>query len=147
MTKRLGPYSNTRRITAADYSSTAGRVLLKTTADLVAQLGGDPSPAEALLIQSAAVKSTRLYLLTERILNPEAADLTSDEHCLAWMNSLRHDLLALGLERRVKDVTPSLAEILKEHAKSGDAPTKKQPARADDATNAINTAKPLEFDE
>ena len=33
---------------------------------------------------------------------------------------MRMDLMALGLQRRIKDVTPSLADILKQHAKEND---------------------------
>ena len=40
----------------------------------------------------------------------------TDHHALAWLNSMRLDLMALGLERRARDVTPtSLADIIKRH--------------------------------
>ncbi len=124
-TKRLGPSSRQHRITTLDYTTTAGRVLHQVTADLVSQVGGDPSPAEALLIQSVAIKATRLFLLSEKLLNPETCDLKGDEHALAWLNSMRMDLMALGLERRIRDVTPSLASILKQHAEEDAKPPKR----------------------
>ena len=72
-------------------------------ADLASDLGGDPTTAERLLIQSAAVKATRLSLLADQLL--DGVEIQTDQHhVLAWSNSLRLDLIALGLERRAKTV-------------------------------------------
>jgi hypothetical protein len=110
----IGAFSTDRRLTSLDSRTKAGRILRQTCRDLTAQLGGDPSPAETLLIQSAAIKAVRLYLLSEKLLADGA--IGSDEHALAYLNSMRLDLVALGLKRRAKDVTPSLAEILASHS-------------------------------
>ena len=58
-----GPTSRTDRLTRLDRRTTIGRVLRDTAAQLVADIGGDPSAAERLLIQNAAVKATKLHLL------------------------------------------------------------------------------------
>lgn len=80
-------------------------------AELTADLGGDPSAAERLLIQAATVKAVRLNLLAEQLL--DGVEVQSDQHnVLAWANSLRHDLQALGLQRRSKDVTPDLSDYI-----------------------------------
>ena len=78
----------------------------KVEADLTSDVGGDPSTAERLLIQAAAVKATRVALLSEKLL--EGGEPGEDgHHALAWLNSMRLDLVALGLQRRAKLVTPT----------------------------------------
>ena len=65
---------------------------------------GDPTTAQGLLIQSAALKATRLALLSEQLLDGTPPSEGSDHHALAWLNSLRLDLMALGLERRERQI-------------------------------------------
>ena len=65
---------------------------------------GAPTTAQALLIQSAALKATRLSLLSEQLLDGNPPSEGSDHHALAWLNSLRLDLMALGLERRERQI-------------------------------------------
>jgi hypothetical protein len=87
-------------------------VLRTAIAVLTAHVGGDPSAAEALLIQSAGLKAKRaLLLLSEKLLAGGEVGVDGDRRCLAWLNSMRQDLAALGLARRVRDVTPTLARI------------------------------------
>lgn len=94
--------------------------MLRTTlSDLTAHCGGAPSAAERLLIQSAAIKATRLYLLSEKLLGGGEIGEDGDHHALAWLNSMRQDLTAIGLERRVRDVTPTIAEIAARHRGAG----------------------------
>ncbi len=108
---KVGPFSKDRNIATLDRRTKPGRVLRTTVADLTRHLGGCPSPAEALIIQSAALKATRLYLLSEKLLAGGEIGEDGDHHALAWLNSMRQDLTALGLASRVKDVTPSIADI------------------------------------
>ena len=76
---------------------------------------GDASAPQRLLVQSAALKATRLALLTDQLLDGEPPSEGSDHHALAWLNSLRLDLQALGLERK-GPATIDLATYLKEQA-------------------------------
>ena len=116
----LGPFARDRSLTTIDRRTKAGRVLRQVRADLTAQLGGDPSPAEALIIQSAAVKATRLFLVSEQILSGVNFSQGSDAHALAYLNSMRQDLTALGLKRVARDVSPKLEDILRDHAAKGE---------------------------
>jgi hypothetical protein len=116
----LGPFARDRSLTTIDRRTKAGRVLRQVRADLTAQLGGDPSPAEALIIQSAAVKATRLFLMSEQILSGVNFSEGSDVHALAYLNSMRQDLTALGLKRVARDVSPKLEDILRDHAAKGE---------------------------
>jgi hypothetical protein len=68
--------------------------------ELMDHLGADASAPQRLLVQSAALKATRLSLLTEQLLDGKPLSEGSDHHALAWLNSLRLDLQALGLERK-----------------------------------------------
>lgn len=106
---RVGPFSKGRNISSLDRRTKAGRVLRTTIADLRDHLGGHPSPAEALLVQSASLKATRLYLLSEKLL--AGGEIGNDGMMLAWLNSMRQDLTALGLQRRERDITPDIHTI------------------------------------
>jgi hypothetical protein len=115
-TKPVGPFSKDRRLTTLDARGKVGRLLRQTRLDLTEQVGGDPSPAEALIIQSAALKAARLFLLSEKLIGGDDLAEGSDHHALAWLNSMRLDLMALGLGRRIRDITPDLSTILREHS-------------------------------
>jgi hypothetical protein len=79
--------------------------------ELMAHIGDATAP-QRLIVQAAALKATRLALLTEHVLDGNPPSGGSDHHCLAWLNSMRLDLQALGLERR-EHATINLAEYLK----------------------------------
>ena len=101
--KRVGPFSRPETLSRLDRRTKAGRVMRSVEADLTSDLGGDPSTAERLLIQAAAVKATRVSLLSERLLEGEEPG-EDGHHALSWLNSLRLDLVALGLQRRARDI-------------------------------------------
>jgi DUF1680 family protein len=70
-------------------------------------------------VQGAAFKALRVALFADRMLNDEnALSEKSDHNLLAWSNSLRLDLVALGLERREK-ATIDLASYLAREAGRG----------------------------
>ena len=73
---------------------------------LVSDIGGDPSAGQRLIIANVAVKAAKLHLLQEQLLNGSDSD-ADPKHVLAWSNSMRLDLVALGLERRMREL-PSL---------------------------------------
>jgi hypothetical protein len=119
--QKPGPYSGDDAIAQIDRRTSAGRVLRTVEADLTADLGGDPTTAERLLIQSIAVKATRLHLLSERLLDADEPG-EDGHHALAWFNSMRLDLQAIGLQRRTRDVTPTLADYLASKAAGAGTP-------------------------
>ncbi len=84
-----------------------GKAILQLRRSLIADLGGDVSTQETLLLDRVIFKVLRLcsfevYLLKS---NDDGTPKQSREY-LAMSNSLRLDLQALGLERRMQDVTP-----------------------------------------
>ena len=64
----VGPFSGDRSLATFDKRTKAGRVLRQTRVDLVEHVSGHPSAAERLIIDSAALKATQLYLLSEKLL-------------------------------------------------------------------------------
>lgn len=107
-----GPFSKDRVLTDSDKRTRVGRIIRTIRADLIEHCGGLPSAAERILIENAALKAARIHLFASRIVGEEDMQQGDSDKVLAWSNSLRLDLQALGLEKRLKDVTPSLADII-----------------------------------
>lgn len=130
--RKPGPFSRDQALTNIDRRTRAGRVMTTVTNELIAHLGDATAP-QRLLVQSAAFKSVRLALLTDMLLaNGGTLSEGSEHHALAWLNSLRLDLQAIGLERRA---SPSLdlAAYLKERA--ADVPAEPVPADVPEAAD------------
>jgi hypothetical protein len=120
--RAIGPHSSRGSIAALDRRTTVAKLLRKITNDLLDHLG-DPTAAQRIIVQGAAFKALRVALFADRMLNDEnALSEASDHNLLAWSNSLRLDLVALGLERREKP-TIALASYLAREADRGDKPT------------------------
>ncbi len=101
--KLAGPFSRDESLTALDRRTKAGRTLKRVIEDLMAHVGDATAP-QRLIVQAAALKAVRLSLLTENLLAGDVLAPGSDAHALAWLNSMRLDLQALGLERRERPV-------------------------------------------
>lgn len=112
--KKPGPFSRDQALSDVDRRTRPGRVMKSVTAELIAHVG-DASAPQRLLVQCAALKAVRLMLLTDQLLDGTPPSEGSDHHALAWLNSLRLDLQALGLERK-SPVTVDLHAYLKEQA-------------------------------
>jgi hypothetical protein len=78
------------------------RGLLAIKQSLIDELGGSITAQEALLVERATFKTVRCFLFEKAML--EGLDVKTDERYLAWANSLRLDLMALGLKRRAKNI-------------------------------------------
>jgi hypothetical protein len=114
--KNPGPFSRDQSLSGADRRTRAGRVMKGVIAELMQHIG-DASAPQRLLIQSAALKATRLMMLTDQLLANDPPSEGSDHHALAWLNSLRLDLQALGLERK-GPATLDLHAYIKERAEA-----------------------------
>ncbi|WP_202354062.1 hypothetical protein [Mesorhizobium sp. 113-3-3] len=80
---------------------------------LVSDMGGDPSEAKSII----AKRSTTLAIWCEEAEASMAngGDIDISEFTTAT-NALRRLLADIGLERRARDITPSLADIIAGHA-------------------------------
>jgi hypothetical protein len=83
-------------------------------ASLTKDLGGDLSTMQAVLIDRVVHKTIKCHMYERGIL--DGNDPGSRDHYLACCNSLRLDLCALGLEKRVKNLPMTLGEYLKKDA-------------------------------
>lgn len=80
--------------------------------ELTADLGAAPSRAQRLIIDRVVFKSARLGFFEQGYLRGEVSDGANATY-IALANSLRLDLMALGLERRERQCL-DLKEYLKE---------------------------------
>jgi hypothetical protein len=95
--RQLGPFSKRLSFAQLDLRTAQGKFADEIRLALSDQLGGNPSPAQQLMIQAAALKALRVELLIRRVLSEDSIKSNNDNHCLAWLNGLRRDLEALGL--------------------------------------------------
>ncbi len=95
------------------------RTLREIETTLVTALGGDPSPQEIMLIKRASVKAVRCSLVERHLLavNADVSQSLRDDY-LRWARELRSDLLALGLERRQRNVTDLQSYLSKNYGQS-----------------------------
>lgn len=92
------------------------RRLRDLIADAVSDLGGKEavSHGERLLVRRASMLALQLELMEQKFASNEGGEASSKqiETYQRCTNTLRRTLEALGLQRRSKDVTPSLAAYL-----------------------------------
>ena len=86
-----------------DRRTRESKTLIAARGALTSAMGGQPSPQQAMLIEHVAFKMLRCALYEMATL---AGDTTAgtDHIYLAWANSLRLDLQALGMNRKNKQV-------------------------------------------
>ena len=83
--RKPGPFSRDQAIVDLDRRTRAGRVMKGVIRELNAHIGDATAP-QRLLIQSAALKSVRLALLSDQLLDGTPPSEGSDHHALAWLN-------------------------------------------------------------
>jgi len=107
-----------------DQRSKLAKALRATTDALTVAIGGNPSPQQRILIDRAVYKLARCTLFESATL---AGDTSADEHYLAWSNSLRLDLQALGLDHVDPPVSPLQDYIRSFAEKQAAVPEKREP--------------------
>jgi len=117
-----------------DGRSKLARAMRAVKADLTMAVGNDPSPQKRILIDRVTYKLFRITLFEAATL---AGDQGADEHYLAWANSLRLDLLALGLDH-VKPKSLDVASYLREKVAGQPNVRENRPLREHPDTLASN---------
>jgi hypothetical protein len=111
--RRPGPYSE--RISfgyVLDRRTSEGKFVLAIREQLTRHLGGQVTAPQQLIISAASIKALRLEMMLKTILSEEAiASGNQDGQYLAWSNSLRRDLEAIGIARPPQ--LPRLGDYLK----------------------------------
>lgn len=95
--RKMGPFSRERSLEAVDGRTQAGKVLRATEAEILQAIGPKAPIGQRLIARSAALKATRITLLTKKIVADGNLAEGTDTLTLSWMNGLRADLSALGL--------------------------------------------------
>ena len=113
----VGPWEAKRQLAFVNRRHERGRFVAALRAELIRDLGGDPSAAKRLLVDMACYAA----LQVSRIVTPDLArgeDLTREqlEDLTRWQRDLRDTLRVLGVER-TEQAPPSLADYLAERAK------------------------------
>ena len=112
---RIGVYSRPHSLTMIDGRCTVSRCIRDLAKALVEHVGGDPTPSQLILIREASIKNAKLGMLVDKILQGEEPDVDLATRCyLAWSNSMRRDLEALGLDRPEVQM-PTIAGYLAKH--------------------------------
>lgn len=116
--------SNGRRLLhGVNHCSAEMRRLADCVNDHIAQLGGEDnvSHAERVLISRTSMM-TVLAEMQERDFVKGKFRIEPDDVIayLRLINTLRRTFTSLGLQRRAKDVTPSLSEYLRNHQNNND---------------------------
>ena len=111
--RRPGPYSE--RISfgyVLDRRTSEGKFVLAIREQLTRHLGGQLTAPQQLIVSAASIKALRLEMMLKTILSEEAiASGNQDGQYLAWSNSLRRDLEAIGITRPPQ--LPRLGDYLK----------------------------------
>jgi hypothetical protein len=114
--RKVGPYSKHLAFARLDRRTVEGRFAADVVESLYGQMRATPTPGQQIVAQQVALKLLRCEKMLPRILTGE---ITGDpeRQYLAWSNSIRRDLEALGL---LADAPPaptrSLADIAREIA-------------------------------
>ena len=104
------------RIRSLDGRTTLAKFTKAIRQDLTAALGGTLGAGQSIIVDLCVVKAARLQMLSEQILSGELPPEEAERRFIWHANSLRRDLMALGLDKPSKAPPESLAEYLKGHA-------------------------------
>lgn len=94
-----------------DPHSTTVRRYREIYAQLVEDMGGEPSEAQTIIARRAATLAVWCEAAEADMANGKALDIAAFSTAT---NTLRRLLQDLGLERRLRDVTPSLSQYLRD---------------------------------
>lgn len=115
---RAGMFSRPSALQKIDRRTVESQLLARAQAELIEHLGGEAAVTvpQRLLVQSTALLVLRLRCCLDRCLRGGEADIASlDKYIRVLQNSLRLNLLALGLQRPAEQA-PSLATYLEGRA-------------------------------
>jgi hypothetical protein len=97
--RRIGAFSKRLSFSDLDLRTNAGKFANSIKNDLEAQIG-NPTAGQQILIKLVAMKVLRCEMMYDQVLSkPRGGDLQDriENYFLAWSNSIRRDLEALGV--------------------------------------------------
>lgn len=96
--RKIGPYSRPDRWAKHDGRKTEGKILQEVREQLTRHVGGSPSITQRLLIERTAWLVLHISMLDGRALQDGGFSPHATKEYLAWANTLRRSLVALGLK-------------------------------------------------
>jgi hypothetical protein len=102
-------------LAGVDMRTSGGRRFRELCADLVHHLAGDPTAPQLAIIRRAAALA--VWCEQAESAQAQGGDFDVGAYTTA-ANSLRRLLADLGLERRMRDATPTLDQYLRDRAKA-----------------------------
>ena len=103
----VGGHSSVERLLKVDGRTRTGKLMRDIRLALVDHVGGHANAAQQILIHAATIKIMRCILIERRVLSEQSLAEGDKHQYLAWSNSLRRDLEALGIMGS-KGVAPDL---------------------------------------
>ena len=97
--RRIGAFSRRLSLSDLDLRTNAGKFANSIKESLEVQIG-NPTAGQQILIKLVAIKVLRCEMMYDQVLsNPRSGDLQDrvENYFLAWSNSIRRDLEALGV--------------------------------------------------
>ena len=95
---RASVCSSQRAVRDLDGRTREAKIVNATIADLTAQVGGSPSAAQQLLIHATAIVVLRIRCALDKYGTGKGEVESLDKHFVSLQNSLRLNLITLGLE-------------------------------------------------
>jgi hypothetical protein len=96
--RKITVHSGATTLVKLDQRTKEAQLMRQVRADLTAHVGGRPSYAQRILIHQAAVLTLRCSQIEAMILEGAVLTQHDNSHALAWANSLRRCVTALGLD-------------------------------------------------
>lgn len=119
--KKVGPFSKRLSFASLDRRTLEGRFASATLEALYEQMGRTPTTGQQIVAQQAVLKLLRCERMLPRIMSGEITGHPENMY-LAWANSIRRDLEALGLLEDAPAQPPrTLDDIVREIAAEGAA--------------------------
>jgi hypothetical protein len=111
-TREIGPYSRPVTLAKLDGRTKEATLMRRVRAELIEHVGGNPSAIQRALIERAVILSLRVAQIDAQFLAEGKTPTLHDANfAIAWNNSLRRTLVALGVDP-VTAKPPSLAELM-----------------------------------
>lgn len=121
ITLKTGLWVHDKTLRSVDGRTSLGKALKRVTRELEEAIGGDPSPQLRYLIGRCAFLIYRTMSFEYEMINGTPQGQEAGDYYLAWCNTLRKTLQAVGLKRIPKEAT-SLAAYIEEKYGNEEAP-------------------------
>src|SRR5262249_54066687 len=98
---KIGPYSKPHRFWHVDGRTREGIFLVAVKRELARHVGPNPTVAQQLLIERAAITALKLNQIDKRIIEGREFTLMDNNATIAWTNALTRILVALGVQKSI----------------------------------------------